>query len=1146
VDTVEAYMESCLNAAFERPASPNVRQARVSKTAEWDLLSKHKPLRAMVIIAVREEEPPAAEEDDGPARPAMARPRGRTRRSGRNAGPPHMSWLPSPAEIIEDAPYSVAFQLAALLVHKQLDADNWDEAWNATEQSLRASCLEEGVDPVWHLIGEKTPLLAQFLAFPKAKRAKATAAASLDASLLRFDPSDAEALGRLLNAAVDAAPSADAKVALQRVASQVSAGRKVVVDEALLGLGDDLSFVPLYLLLHGGDAVPDAVWNAAQASDSTLHDDLMDHQRLSMGDVVDWDGVLALDDGDGLNAARLLLAWQHAPDEAEHLSAERLTQGLERLASADVTLQDDRLVWWRLNAFRREGAKDEAIEVLLSLSLDAGSDVEALLPVIVDLNDERADAWLHQHLSTLEPDACRLILLHEGLSSSLRLTAAQRLADTGDDASLSDATVALPLLTGALDLERLAHLFTASEDLAIAAPHFALLVAHLAPASMHAAWSRPLNTVRRHAIQAIHGADLPDAFSPLSEHLLLLMEGIYKETPELAEVLNLPALRAFSPISRALTGDGVVTATTLRNLEKQLDELDLDVIERRLFEVIVLTLRMNGFIQEHQIGMAKGDSVDVIDAIVKHPALPMRLIDSFSFLVLEHDLGLPHLVEWYQHHAPLSSWAPLARAALFAANGDELNSAREYMRAAESFSKAGVGESDDNTEDDDSALALPLALYRKSLIHFAHAQHWSEAVDLMERVPALKTAITERFKLYLKVCHTVGSDTDKAMLLIRNHLQTRVPYEEEDDEGNVVVKHRTVYNEEELDLLKNYPFDKAHLLPPEPFLGRVTAASTRISRDLRRSRKEHEQHFRQAMHGSSPSMSEIYEIAKNAAETSPFEGLMYLERAQNTTKFTLPDRRRLAGVESTLFAQHKDDIPTKKRRFLRNLPLYPLVIVDTNVLVDALVDKVHQQLKLVAGTNTDIMSMNRFHRILLHHAKADQLHLMIPIDVRGELKQFAKDQRLRYRFHGAMVDQAALDHALSEDVMLSLVDQVLNEYATWEASPEMLADMRDASEELHTFFKRHEDVFEDLTEVKNARGITYRTTIDDRAIYPEETDLDIYRLAIHLSEQALPNIGSILVATMDGDFTLLDRAIEERFGFSVTKNHRTLKAWLRL
>jgi len=37
-----------------------------------------------------------------------------------------------------------------------------------------------------------------------------------------------------------------------------------------------------------------------------------------------------------------------------------------------------------------------------------------------------------------------------------------------------------------------------------------------------------------------------------------------------------------------------------------------------------------------------------------------------------------------------------------------------------------------------------------------------------------------------------------------------------------------------------------------------------------------------------------------------------------------------------------------------------------------------------------------------------------------------------------------------------------------------------------------------------------------------------------------------LVATMDGDFTLVDRAIEERFGFSVIKSNRTLKPWLAL
>lgn len=1141
----ETYMATCLAVGFERPASPNVRTSRMSKDSAWQLLDR--PLQAMLFVAANEQEPPPAEDDEGASpRSPTVRSRGRNRRGGRNSGPRHMDWLPTAEAIISEQPYTTAFQLATLLIHKQLDADGWDEAWNANETALREVCLKKGVHPVWHSIAEKTPLLAQFLAFPAFEPSEETPTTNLDPSLLRFDPQDAVSLNLLIDGAADASPSPDTKVALQKVASQVSSKRKVTIDNDLAALTGPLVFVPVYLHLHAGQEVPEVLWKEASQVDDELHDALMDYARMARGEVENWDDVMALDNDNGLDLARTLMAWALAPAEAQHASSEALTNGMSLLAEAGLTPSDDRLIWWKLKAFHKEGKKSEALEVLTTLSLDANSDVAELLPLVVDLGDPEADAWLEGHIDVLEPVACMHMIQHESLPLSLRLLAVERLCDVRDESWDAVSTIALPLLARSLDLERLADVFSTNSELPGSEPHLALMVAHLAPASLHSSLGSGLNACRQQAIQAIHGADLPDVFTPLAEHLLLLLEGIYKETPALAEVLNLPALRAFSPISRALVDGGVVKTTNLRNLEKELDELNIDIIEKRLFEVILLTLRMNGFIQDHQIGRTRDETVVAINDMVNHPAMPYRLMDSFSFLVLEHDLGLPNLVEWYQQHAPLSSWAPLARAALFAADGDELNSAREYMRAAEAFGQFSIQHDDESGEDDDSALALPLALYRKSLIHFAHAQQWAEAVGLLERVPALKTAITERFKLYLKVCYTVGSDTDKAMRLIREHLQMRVPYEGEDIDGNVIIKHRTVYNEEELDLLKNYPYDKAHELPPEPFIGRVTAASTRIGRDLRRSRKEHEQHFRQAMHGSSPSMTEVYEIAKSAAEESPFEGLMYLERAQNTTKFTLPDRRRLAGVESTLFAQHKDDIPTKKRRFLRNLALHPLVIVDTNILVDALVDGVHQHLKLLAGTNPNVMSMNRFHRILLHHAQSGQLKLMVPEDVRGELKQFAKDQRLRYRFNGAMVDDEALNQALSEDVMLGLVDQVLQDFTTWAPTEAMMTDVPDVTEELNTFLQRHEDVFEDLTEVKNARGITYRTTLDERAIYPEETDLDIYRLAMHLSEQCLPSIGCILVATMDGDFTLLDRAIEERFGFGVTKNHRTLKTWLRL
>jgi PAS domain-containing protein len=436
-------------------------------------------------------------------------------------------------------------------------------------------------------------------------------------------------------------------------------------------------------------------------------------------------------------------------------------------------------------------------------------------------------------------------------------------------------------------------------------------------------------------------------------------------------------------------------------------------------------------------------------------------------------------------------------------------------------------------------------LYRKSLIHYAHATSWAEAVDLLDRVPSLKTAITERFKLYLRVCHTAGKDINAASRLVRKHVQQRRIVLEEDVEGNMVEKTRTSYNEEELDLLRNYPFEQAHLLPPEPFLGRVTAASTHISRDLRRSRTQYEHQFRQAMQGSSPSMDEIYEIAKNAAEEGAFEGLMYLERAQNSTKFSITARNRLAGVEQSLFSQYKDDIPTSKRRFLHNLSLTPLVIVDTNVLVDALVERMYQRMNLVLETNVNIIGANQFHRILLHHAQAKRLVMMIPEDVRGELKQFAKDQRLLPRFKSAMVDASTLEETLNEKAMMKLVEEVLSEYSTWSPSAEMLAGVPETSDDLNTFLIRHSDVFEELTELKGYRGITYRTELEGREIYPESTDLDVYRLATHLASLPLPNIGAVLVATMDGDFTLVDRAIEERFGFSVAKNHRSLKPWLK-
>ena len=143
----------------------------------------------------------------------------------------------------------------------------------------------------------------------------------------------------------------------------------------------------------------------------------------------------------------------------------------------------------------------------------------------------------------------------------------------------------------------------------------------MAPATVDASLRDSIFESRTQALQSIHGAELPEVLSPLAEHLLLLMEGIYKDTPEVGKKLNAAALKAFSPISRALAGDGVVSATHIRNMGSSLDDLDLTLIERRLFEVMLLTLTMNGHLQAYNIGMAKSDDAGELDELLTNAAL---------------------------------------------------------------------------------------------------------------------------------------------------------------------------------------------------------------------------------------------------------------------------------------------------------------------------------------------------------------------------------------------------------------------------------------------------------------------------------------------------------------------------------------------
>ena len=58
-------------------------------------------------------------------------------------------------------------------------------------------------------------------------------------------------------------------------------------------------------------------------------------------------------------------------------------------------------------------------------------------------------------------------------------------------------------------------------------------------------------------------------------------------------------------------------------------------------------------------------------------------------------------------------------------------------------------------------------------------------------------------------------------------------------------------------------------------------------------------------------------------------------------------------------------------------------------------------------------------------------------------------------------------------------------------------------------------------------------------------DKSLMKICSNLAQKPLKEVGSILIATRDGDFTMVARACEENFGFGVIKDSRTLNDWIK-
>jgi hypothetical protein len=1048
-----------------------------------------------------------------------------------------MDLLPTAQEMLLPSDSSPAYRLAVLMVHKLLNKDEWEEDWEVTEKSLRDTCLEKGVHPVWHDLAQRTAVLAQFAAFPKAKVSKAKAGKKVKLESAFINPANSEELILAIEAISPSITDAESQVALRTVVSQLSAGRSVQPAKVLLSMEGQASALSVLLsLISGHDPVESL--KTLSSVDEELASQLTDFYALSQGKVTDWKKSKAAKGGHSLADARQLMAWENAPDEAAKLSSKQLTEGLELLREKTTNAsQIEKVMWWRLNALHKEGKTEETVQLLTSLKLDQHTELSRITPLLADLSSETLDQWLLEQIPVLDDGALVALIQMDSLSLEIRSASAKSLKTESVEAHEKVLPLLIDIYTRSMELSLLAQIITSDDLIPMSHPYETLLVSHLLDAGSDSELWEQVRTARRTALSQIHSIDAPDSFSSTSEALLMLFEGENIEDERLTTVLDRQGLRAFGPIRQALRdgGSGIASSTHLSNLEQSVVAADLTAMERILFNAVISTLRLNyvGLMLQH--GNSDAENIETLNVLLSDSSIPTGMIHSVRHLVLEHDIGLPSLVRWYQHNDALSPWHTLARAAVYASNNEELNAARDYRKAG---------------DHEDFDYEHSLTLYRKALIHLAFAEQWREAVELLDAQPALKSAITQRFQLYLRVSYTAKSkDTNSATKLLKDFVKRSRMVAEENEEGEMVEVLRVYHAEDDLDMLKTYPLEHPRPLPTDPFCGRVTAATNSLHKNRRRQKNTFDIRFNQLMHGGSPSAEEVYTLASEAAKVRPVDGLMFLERAQNSPLFTDSEIRRLQQAENSLFSLNKGQIPNASRRYLRNLSLAPLVLVDTNILVDALIDRISEKLHLVSEASLDVRGQGSFHKILLSKSKDKKLHLWLPAVVKQELRGIASGiQHLKARFDDSLVSPDLLDNIFSAKTIDSLVEDVLKDYNTWRPlnlDLEKEAESAENVEAIEQFLRDSTEIYEEITAMKRTRGEPLRTVLDGRDVYPEAPDRVIMQIASQLATQSLQDLGTVLVATRDGDFTLVARAFEEQFGFGIAKNSRSLNAWLK-
>jgi hypothetical protein len=294
-------------------------------------------------------------------------------------------------------------------------------------------------------------------------------------------------------------------------------------------------------------------------------------------------------------------------------------------------------------------------------------------------------------------------------------------------------------------------------------------------------------------------------------------------------------------------------------------------------------------------------------------------------------------------------------------------------------------------------------------------------------------------------------------------------------------------------------------------------------------------------------VQEVESIAGEAAALNPTQGLMMFERAMNSGQFSNNEMKSLRRSQNGIFRINEDTLPIRVRRKLRHLTLKPLILVDTNLLIDTAKERIGLLLDEEGGISTN--AQGSFHRTVLYKSNAGMVDLMVPTAAEEEFKKMMGNlERVRSLFDDVWLNQTEWTERVTRKAVDVIYKQILSDYDTWRPHTMENQDVAISTFEDRTieFMLEQRQTYLEVVDSKaalNANALSKRTKIGGEAIYPERADRDIMREAAILAESTHRGIGAILIASRDSDFWIVRRSLEETFGFGVVRTARELSQW---